>query len=43
MLNKKELIKYIKRDKKSKGESIKMVFVDQIGYAYLDNKNINDL
>ncbi|MGE4379233.1 MAG: 3-dehydroquinate synthase [Candidatus Izemoplasmatales bacterium] len=39
----KELIKYIKRDKKSKGESIKMVFVDQIGYAYLDNKNINEL
>ena len=39
----KDLIKYIKRDKKSKGESIKMVFVDQIGYAYLENKNINEL
>jgi 3-dehydroquinate synthetase len=37
------LIDYIKRDKKTKTDTINMVFVDKIGEAYIKEVKINEL
>jgi len=42
-VKKEQLLKFIKRDKKSRGNSINLVLVDKIGHAYLDNQKIEEL